>query len=148
MLHGDEFDSVIKASPLLEALGNLRYRLEPRFRAAGMELRVRYRDIPDRLDVPAESALQILRVLQESLTNVLKHSNARVVDIEVALEREPARLVLRIVDDGGGFVPGTPNSGRGISGMQRRAQRIGAALDIAAGSDGTRITLAYPLKHP
>ena len=130
---------------LLEALGNLRYRLEPRFRSAGIELRVRYRDVPDRLDVPAESALQILRVLQESLTNVLKHSSARVVDIEVALEREPARLVLRIADDGGGFALGTTSSGRGIPGMQRRAQRIGAALEIAAGADGTRITLAYPL---
>ena len=130
---------------LLEALGNLRYRLEPRFRSAGMELRVRYRDVPDRLNVPAESALQILRVLQESLTNVLKHSRARVVDIELALEREPARLVLRIADDGGGFDPAAASSGRGIPGMQRRAQRIGAALEIAAGNAGTRITLAYPL---
>ncbi|HTL25051.1 MAG TPA: ATP-binding protein [Burkholderiales bacterium] len=130
---------------LLEALGNLRYRLEPRFRSAGVELRMRYRDIPDRLDVPAESALQILRVLQESLANVLKHSNARVVDIEVALEREPARLVLRIADDGGGFELKSAGSGRGIPGMRRRAERIGAALEIAAGNDGTCITLACPL---
>lgn len=130
---------------LLEALGNLRYRLEPRFRAAGIELRFRHRDLPDRLDVPAESALQILRVLQESLTNVLKHSRARTVDIEVALEREPARLMLSIADDGGGFDLSAAARGRGIPGMQRRARRIGATLDITAGHGGTCITLAYPL---
>ena len=62
---------------LLEALGNLRYRLEPRFRAAGVELRFTYRDLPDGLDVPQDAALQILRVLQEALTNVLKHARAR-----------------------------------------------------------------------
>lgn len=133
---------------LLEALGNLRYRLEPRFRAAGIELRFRYRDVPDRLDLPAESALQILRVLQESLTNVLKHAQARSVDIEVALERDPARLVLRIADDGGGFDPGAATSGRGVPGMRRRAQRIGAALDIASREGGTQVVLAYPLPAP
>jgi signal transduction histidine kinase len=130
---------------LLEALGNLRYRLEPRFREAGVALQFRYRDLPERLEVPAENALQILRVLQESLTNVLKHSGARAVAIEVALERGPERLVLRIADDGGGFDQAAPSRGRGLSGMRRRAQRIGATLDVAADNGGTRITLAYPL---
>jgi signal transduction histidine kinase len=130
---------------LLEALGNLRYRLEPRFRAAGIELRFAYRDMPEHVDIPAEDALQILRVLQESLTNVLKHARARQVSVEIALARDPARFVLAVADDGGGFDAASPAAGRGLSGMRRRAERIGAALDIASDARGTRISLAYPL---
>jgi signal transduction histidine kinase len=131
---------------LLEALGNLRYRLEPRFRAAGIELAFAYRDLPERLEVSSDDALQILRVLQESLTNVLKHARAHRVLVEVSLARDPARFVLAVADDGGGFDPAAPAAGRGLSGMRRRAERIGAALEVASDTRGTRITLDYPLK--
>jgi signal transduction histidine kinase len=133
---------------LLEALGNLRYRLEPRFRAAGMELAFGYRDVPERLDIAAEDALQILRVLQESLTNVLKHARAKRVGVEIALARDPGRFVLVVADDGGGFDPAAPAAGRGLSGMRRRAESIGAALSVASDASGTRITLEYPLPPP
>jgi signal transduction histidine kinase len=133
---------------LLEALGNLRYRLEPRFRAAGIELKFSYREMPERLDIPAEDALQILRVLQESLTNVLKHTRTREVRVDISLARDPARFVLAVADDGGGFDPGSPAAGRGLSGMRRRAQQIRAALEVASDARGTRITLAYPLSSP
>jgi signal transduction histidine kinase len=130
---------------LLEALGNLRYRLEPRFRAAGVELHFTYRDLPDGFDVPHDAALQILRVLQESLTNVLKHARARQASVEVAIQREPRRFMLAIADDGSGFGASAPAGGRGLSGMRRRAEHIGAALDIASDSRGTRVTLTYTL---
>jgi signal transduction histidine kinase len=130
---------------LLEALGNLRYRLEPRFRAAGIELKFARRHLPDRLEVAAEHALQILRVLQESLTNVLKHAHARAVEVTLSLEPDPPRFVLAVADDGGGFDPGVPAAGRGLSGMRRRAERIGAALELVSDARGTRVVLSYPL---
>jgi signal transduction histidine kinase len=133
---------------LLEALGNLRYRLEPRFRAAGIELKFRYRDLPERLDVNAEDALQILRVLQESLTNVLKHAHAKCVVVEVAVERDPARFNLGIADDGVGVDPSSPAHGRGLTGMRRRAQSIGATIEIESDARGTHVMLAYPLAPP
>lgn len=131
---------------LLEALGNLRYRLEPRFRAAGIELQFAYRDLPERLQVDPDAALQILRVLQESLTNVLKHAHARRVVVEVSLARDPARFVLAVTDDGGGFDSAAPAAGRGLSGMRRRAQRIGASLDVTSDAQGTRVALSYLLR--
>lgn len=130
---------------LLEALGNLRYRLEPRFRAVGMELRFEQRDLPERLPVPPEAALQILRVLQEALTNVLKHSRASAVSVVAAVEAAPRRFILEVGDDGGGFDQAAPTPGRGLSGMQRRAQRIGATVSVASGARGSRVTLVYPL---
>jgi signal transduction histidine kinase len=83
--------------------------------------------------------------LQESLTNVLKHARARQVRVEIALARDPARFVLAVADDGGGFDPAAPAAGRGLSGMRRRAQQIRASLEVASDARGTRITLAYPL---
>jgi signal transduction histidine kinase len=130
---------------LLEALGNLRYRLEPRFRAAGIDLRFTRANVPERLDLPAEHALQILRVLQESLTNVLKHTHARSVGVTLSVEGGPARFVLSVSDDGGGFDPASAGAGRGLSGMRRRAEQIGATLEIASGAQGTRVVLSYPL---
>jgi len=130
---------------LLEALGNLRYRLEPRFRAAGIALTFERRDLPEQLDIAPEHALQILRVLQESLTNVLKHARAHEVRVTVALDGTPPRFILEVADDGGGFDPGVARPGRGISGMRRRAQQIGVALELASDAHGTRVSLAYPL---
>jgi signal transduction histidine kinase len=131
---------------LLEALGNLRYRLEPRFRAAGIALRFARRDLPARLDVADEHALQILRVLQESLTNVLKHARAREVDVLLSVEGDPARFVRAVADDGGGFDPSAAASGRGLSGMRRRAEQIGATLEVTSDARGTRVTLSQPLR--
>jgi signal transduction histidine kinase len=130
---------------LLEALGNLRYRLEPRFRAAGIELRFQAHDLPDRLTVPPEAALQILRVLQESLTNVLKHARARTVRVLAAIEHAPERFLLEVSDDGAGFDPAAAPAGRGLAGMQRRGERIGATVSVTSGSGGSRVRIVYPL---
>lgn len=130
---------------LLEALANMRYRLEPRFRAAGIELRFRLHALHERLDVKAEAALQILRVLQEALTNVLKHAGAKRVDVDLSLRDDPARLVLEVADDGAGFDPAAARLGRGLSGMRRRAEDIGATLELTSGKGGTRIALVGPL---
>ena len=65
--------------------------------------------------------------------------------VEVSLAKDPARFVLAVADDGGGFDPAAPASGRGLSGMRRRAQQIGATLDVASDAAGTRVCLAYPL---
>lgn len=133
---------------LLEALGNLRYRLEPRFRAAGTELRFALHDLPDRLDVPPDAALQILRVLQEALTNALKHAHPSAVEVEVSVQHDAQRFALVVRDDGTGFEPDAVAAGRGLTGMRRRAQAIGAALDIVSGSSGTRVALSYPIPAP
>jgi signal transduction histidine kinase len=130
---------------LLESLGNLRYRLEPRFRAAGIELRFVQHAVPEHIEVPPDTALQILRILQESLTNALKHARPARVLVELSFLPEPSRLSLAVTDDGAGFDVGTVRRGRGLSGMRRRAQSIGATLDVTSGPAGTRIVLDWPI---
>jgi signal transduction histidine kinase len=65
--------------------------------------------------------------------------------VEISLARDPERFALVVTDDGGGFDTGAPSAGRGLSGMRRRAEAIGAALKVVSNPQGTRISLEYPL---
>jgi two-component system sensor histidine kinase UhpB len=85
-----------------------------------------------------EQQLVIYRVTQESLSNIAQHSKARNVEVELSFI---GRTVLRISDDGAGFV-GTRNGGLGLSGMRERALLAGGQLSIWSGEGrGTRVEL-------
>jgi len=84
-------------------------------------------------------------ILQEALTNVLKHAQARTVT--VALQLADGALTLEVSDDGPGPAADKPASpgGRGRSNMAVRAKRLGGTLDIAFGPEGGRVSLRVPL---
>jgi signal transduction histidine kinase len=73
------------------------------------------------------------RVVQESLTNVLRYSGATCADI--VLSYDDAELLVEITDDGAGADHdlGSPGSGLGIPGMRERVEACGGRLDIGAG---------------
>jgi len=94
-------------------------------------------------DVPPEMAQDLLRIVQEGLSNVARHAQAsRVV---VRLARVDGGLELVVQDDGVGFDPmdGVGRSGRfGLVGMQQRAGRLGGRLRVESGiGRGTRVSL-------
>jgi two-component system sensor histidine kinase UhpB len=94
-----------------------------------------------RLSSAAE--LAVYRIAQESLTNAIRHANAK--RIELGLERLPQRVRLRVVDDGNGLEK-DEMSGSGIRGMRERALLIGADLDIDfTPGRGVSIVLDVPL---
>jgi signal transduction histidine kinase len=133
---------------LLSALGNLRFRMEPRLRAAGIQLVWDAHGLPEEIDVDRDAVLPILRIVQEALTNTLKHSQARKLSVSISVEEHERVdwLVLRIVDNGRGELR-ERSGGRGLLNMRSRAGRIGAQLSIAAHpGTGTAITLRYQLK--
>lgn len=76
--------------------------------------------------------LQLVRIIQESLTNVRKHARATSAKIEV--QRRPGKLLITVTDDGVGFAqaPGSPSvfPSFGLTTMRERAQSIGAALSV------------------
>jgi signal transduction histidine kinase len=94
---------------------------------------------------PPDVALTLFRVLQESLTNVAKHAEARAVHITLRGDRE--RLVLEVRDDGVGFDPGATSSGHGLSGMRERALAVGGALALRPSKSGTEVVLTVPHQH-
>jgi signal transduction histidine kinase len=116
---------------LAAALGNLRFRMEPRFRAAGMELTWDARRLPEELGLHTEIVLPVLRIVQEALTNALKHSRARAVRVTLATEGAGDTQVLdiRIADNGRG-IGEERVGGRGLLNMRARAQKIGAQLKV------------------
>jgi signal transduction histidine kinase len=135
-------------SDLLAALGNLRYRMEPRFRAGGIELIWDAREMPEELNINPDAVLPILRIVQESLTNALKHSQARAVSVSLQVTQagdEPPELQVRVTDNGKG-IAGERVGGRGLMNMRSRANKIGGTLSLeSVPGTGTRVKFAYRL---
>lgn len=95
-----------------------------------------------------EREVQVLRIAQEALANVRKHSGAKRVSVRLALEDEFATL--EVEDDGRGFEPEAPShDGRphfGLVTMRERAQAVDGELAIETGLDrGTKIRLRIPV---
>jgi PAS domain S-box-containing protein len=90
-----------------------------------------------------DAGTEILRVIQEALTNARRHSGARRVRVSVKIEGD--QLVAEVADDGGGFEQGTP-SGVGLNTMQERAAALGGNLEIESSvGQGTRVRLRVPI---
>jgi signal transduction histidine kinase len=85
----------------------------------------------DRL--PDQHRTAVYRIIQEALTNVLRHAQARTV--QLALTRDPSRLLIRIRDDGSATSTDT-RGGHGIDGMRERARALSGWLTAAPHPDG------------
>jgi PAS domain S-box-containing protein len=87
----------------------------------------------------AETAVHLYRIAQEAIGNALKHAEA--TEITVSLTARNGTVVLKISDNGRGFVLGRKSGGVGLRVMQHRAATIGAELDIAGKrSKGVSVT--------
>jgi PAS domain S-box-containing protein len=95
-------------------------------------------------EMPKDVALCIYRIIQESLTNVRRHSNARAV--QISLRFHPGVLHLTIVDDGNGFeLSEVGHQGAGLAGMKERAELVGGTIDVHSMlGKGTRIEARVP----
>ena len=90
-----------------------------------------------------DTGMQLLRVIQEALTNARRHSGAR--SVSVALRMEGSELVTEVSDDGRGFGAETL-PGAGLSSMRERAAAIGGRLEIESEEgQGTRVRLRVPV---
>jgi signal transduction histidine kinase len=98
----------------------------------------------ERLAAEVETALY--RIVQESLTNVVKHAHARVVSIVLARKTDAVALVIE--DDGSGFDPGdTREGGFGLEGMRERIGLLEGKLQVESRAGaGTTIVAEVPLR--
>jgi len=90
--------------------------------------------------VSATLCLGLFGIFKESLANVVKHSRASQVFIRLAASDEA--LILGIEDDGRGL-PAEPRNGRGLHGMQRRAEELGGEMSMDSGP-GLRLAFVIP----
>lgn len=127
------------------ALGSWRERAGPRLRAAGLTLVWQIHDVPSLAWLGPAQTLDILRIVQEATTNVIKHAQASTVTI--ATSETAQGVLLTICDDGQGGV--SQAGGHGIGNMQARAARLHAQLRILPNADGgTCVQLLLPSQGP
>lgn len=94
-----------------------------------------------------DAATHMYRILQEALSNVIRH--ARASHIIVCLERDVGRLHLEVRDDGTGFADDRDDSGLGLTSMRERAQMLGGTLRVhSAAGAGTQIRIDLPFTEP
>jgi len=96
-----------------------------------------------------EVAVTIYRVVQESLTNIAVHANARNVSIELSVQcaeqLAEGRIDVTITDDGAGFFQLTTNRGLGLTGIRERTRALGGSCYIVSEpGSGTRIEVSVP----
>ena len=92
-----------------------------------------------------KAGVEVLRIVQEALTNARRHSGAS--NIQVKLRVEEVDLVVEVTDEGRGFAPGAV-PGVGSRSMRERAMGIGGKVEIeSASGQGTRVHLRVPLSQ-
>ncbi len=91
--------------------------------------------------LPIATEVELLRIVQEAVTNVRRHAEATNVWLSVMVD--PPNATVTVTDDGRGLQRGRPDS-MGITGMKERARRIGASLRVATRTDapGTIVEIA------
>jgi two-component system, NarL family, sensor kinase len=111
-------------------------------------------DIPEEFErPPAHCELVLFRVLQESLTNVHRHSHASCAS--VTLVRDSGHITLEVSDDGEGIPQdrlarlreSADTSGVGVAGMRERVRELGGQFEIRSDCRGTTVSVCVPLEE-
>ena len=134
---------------LLAVLGMLRMRLEPRLAQVGIEMDWRVEDVPEIPNFGPEKSLQVMRIVQEAITNVIKHAQASRLTISTGYRvtaEGKMSVCVDCIDDGKGLSNLVKPHGRGLQNIKKRAQMVGWNAEIARNEDrGTRVSIWLPL---
>lgn len=126
-----DFDS----QDITTALGMFRSRNSRKIKQAGFELRWAVEDIATPVGFGAEKTLQLLRIVQEAITNAIKHSGGNTITVSTGTDADNNSFIQ--VEDNGRGIPMTYQPGKGLASMRKRAANISAALDIHPHPSGT-----------
>jgi signal transduction histidine kinase len=122
--------------------------------AAGLRWTLEYVGVPAQLPAPVE--MTVYRLVQESLTNIVRHACASEVIVEINGGEHGAEIEVIVRDDGAGFDPARPHlpgarsasGGSGLWGMRERVELLGGSFEIdSAPGAGTRIAATIPLSN-
>jgi two-component system, NarL family, sensor histidine kinase UhpB len=111
-------------------------------RSQAPALKITLRIDPRLNDVDGLLSLTVYRVIQEGMTNVLRHANANAVTVEAVVEGP--NLTVEISDDGAGFMP-DQTFGRGLTGMHERVRALSGTLEFKRENGRTSILCHLPI---
>jgi signal transduction histidine kinase len=123
--------------PGIEAIGELVVGL----REGGLDVALETTGVPDEL--PAAVDVSAYRIVQEALTNVMKHAGPCRATVRVAVTEGEVEIEVR--DDGRGATADAAGDGRGLAGMRERAQVLGGSVEAGPSGDGFRVRARLPL---
>ena len=139
----DSLDPLLGDLPTL--LGMMRKRLLDQMAAHGIELEWCVTDLPQIGDFSPRRSLHIMRIVQEAVTNSIKHAQTDRITLSTGIhETDELQVYIDIIDYGAGMeVSGAAEDsrGRGLKNMQHRAEQLGGSLRIDSSSEGTSIRL-------
>jgi signal transduction histidine kinase len=147
----DSLDPLLNDLPTL--LGMMRSRLTEQLKAENITLEWAVTDLPELNNMSPRRSLHIMRIVQESITNSIKHAHTQRMKLSTYVEGSHSRyIVIKIQDFGPGLNEEnlTLTQGRGIKNMYYRADQIGARFEIASFKErdnvmGTSVILKLPL---
>jgi signal transduction histidine kinase len=123
-------------------LANLRHRLGPRLHDAGLELDWQVADTPLVPALQGAGGRDLVRIVEEALSNVMHHAGA--TRVRIATGVGTSGILVTIADDGRGLPP-SPTPGRGMNNVRSRAARLGASVEwLSAPEGGTELRLRFP----
>lgn len=132
---------------IVTILATIRERAEPGLNAQGIVFDWRVRPVPHVDRFGPEQALQLMRLVQEAIANVVRHAHAK--RIRLACGEEPrdgrAGVFVEIEDDGVGFDEHGQRAGVGLANMRHRARQLEGELEIRSAESGTCIRLWLPM---
>ncbi len=118
--------------------------LADRATAAGVAAQLELDGPPEQM-LPALPRLTAVRVLQEAVTNAVRHSQS--AELKVAVALQGAALIVEVVDNGIGFHPETPGGGRGLAGMRQRVLAAGGHFRLVSQpAHGCQVRAHIPLQ--
>ncbi len=144
----DSLESV--GDDLNAVLAMFRDRAQPLLSAAGIGLTWRVEDLPPVAHLGPSSVLSILRIMQETVTNTLKHADAANVVVSARASDGQDTVDITLSDDGAGFDAGAgEGAGYGLRNMRSRAAAHGIDLSLTTSpGNGTRVRLRIPVSRP
>lgn len=105
--------------------------------------KVAFHQSGEALRLDKDKKLVLIRIIQESLNNAIKHAQPRL--IEISVDSEPSRWVIKVMDDGKGFDYSGQSSGSGIYNLKNRMATIGGEMVLnSVLGKGTEIKLILP----
>jgi signal transduction histidine kinase len=154
----DSMDDI--GGDLMLALGSWRDRAMAQLRPHGIALdwhAVSPQGLPVHPELRPWHVIQIVRILDEAMTNAVKHADARRIAVSIETLTDDASCGcgrITVEDDGKGFAlgpggdAGTRQAARGLRNMRSRAARCGAALELVSSAGGTSVRLTLPHRFP
>jgi signal transduction histidine kinase len=133
-----------KRESLLDLVRRMRQHAEEIFTLRDIELTFDAPDTADAVKLGMDIRRDLMLIFKEAVSNAARHSRCSRVAIAVRIDGR--RLMMAVVDNGAGFDTSRDSEGQGLASMRRRAERLGATLEIAAGAGaGTTVKLGIPI---